>query len=560
MRILLVVLVCGVAHGNASAQFDHPGKVVAAGEHALVANRGSGEITVVGRSGQIAVSTDVGSNVTAIYAASAGTETDFLITEEAALLHMRLGENDLAIVDRLALRQPGQIAVDHESNVAVVTSKWNASAHVVRLQPRLVLAKSVNFSFSPGHVVPIGNARFLIADAFGGKMAVLDAAAGKIIGHSKLRGHNICGLLRNGDEVLIAHQILSQTARTELADVHWGALMQNVISRVSIKSLLSGKPKTSTIALGDVEAGAADPAEMVRLSDGRIAIALSGVDEVLISSLPDKRGRFRFAKGERIKVGKRPTSMAVLRNGTVVVTNELGDSVSIIDVQERTAREVPASRARKLTAIERGEQAFFSARLSHDNWLSCHSCHTSGHSPGLLADTLGDSAFGNPKLIPSLLGVGRTAPFGWSGNFDRLPAQIEKSIRTTMHGTPDEQTTADIATYLQALKPLKRSSINEPPPPISQGGRVFDKHGCSRCHAPSNGFTSPDTYDVGFQDETGQSKFNPPSLRGIRHRTRFFHDGRAKTLRQALDLHTRALEKRISGADLKAVERFLRGL
>ena len=38
--------------------------------------------------------------------------------------------------------------------------------------------------------------------------------------------------------------------------------------------------------------------------------------------------------------------------------------------------------------------------------MSCHSCHTDGHTSGRLADTLGDDTFGTPKRVLSLLGLG----------------------------------------------------------------------------------------------------------------------------------------------------------
>ena len=49
-------------------------------------------------------------------------------------------------------------------------------------------------------------------------------------------------------------------------------------------------------------------------------------------------------------------------------------------------------------AVARGERLFHDARLSHDGWMSCHSCHVDGHTNGLVADTLGDGSYGAPNL------------------------------------------------------------------------------------------------------------------------------------------------------------------
>ena len=101
-----------------------------------------------------------------------------------------------------------------------------------------------------------------------------------------------------------------------------------------------------------------------------------------------------------------------------------------------------------------GELLFHSARLSHDGWMSCHSCHTDGHTNGLLNDNLGDNSFDAPKRVLSLLGVADTAPWGWNGGMHDLAEQVRKSVRTTMRGPElsDEQTAALVA-YLRTLAP-----------------------------------------------------------------------------------------------------------
>jgi cytochrome c peroxidase len=84
------------------------------------------------------------------------------------------------------------------------------------------------------------------------------------------------------------------------------------------------------------------------------------------------------------------------------------------------------------------------------------------------------------------------------------------------------------------------------PPPLSEareephnhdalrGKLLFTKLGCNECHrAPL--LTSPDEYDVGLEDESGQRKFNPPTLHGVSQRDHFFHDGSAGSLVEVLD-------------------------
>src|SRR5207302_3757394 len=133
------------------------------------------------------------------------------------------------------------------------------------------------------------------------------------------------------------------------------------------------------------------------------------------------------------------------------VANHFSDSVSIVELGDgKLVKEIPLGPTPELQSAERGERLFFDARLAHDGWLSCHSCHSDGHSNGLLNDNLGDGSFGAPKRVLSLLGSGDTGPWAWNGGIGSLKEQIAKSIRTTMHGRkpPDEQVRA-LAAYLR---------------------------------------------------------------------------------------------------------------
>ena len=107
--------------------------------------------------------------------------------------------------------------------------------------------------------------------------------------------------------------------------------------------------------------------------------------------------------------------------------------------------------------------------------MSCQSCHTDGHTNGLLSDTLGDGSFGAAKKIPSLLGVGATAPWTWTGSITRLEDQVRKSIQTTMHGretaSNDDHVRA-LTAYLRSLPPLSPALTDAPgsaDPSVSRG-------------------------------------------------------------------------------------------
>ena len=201
--------------------------------------------------------------------------------------------------------------------------------------------------------------------------------------------------------------------------------------------------------LGDVGYAAGDPADVAFDVRGNLFVALAGVDEVAITASPDQGPR-------RIVVGRRPTAVVPSPDGLwVYVADSLDDTISVVEIATGLRPATISLGPRpEPTAADRGERLFSSARLSHDGWMSCHSCHTDGHTNNLLSDTLGDGSYGAPKRVPSLLGVAATGPWTWTGSIARLEDQVRKSIVTTMHGAkPTDEQVADLTAYLSSLTP-----------------------------------------------------------------------------------------------------------
>ena len=380
-----------------------------------------------------------------------------------------------------------------------------------------------------------GSDKLLVTDAFGGQIVIFDAALGKVGPLRALPAHNIRGLAvsPSGDRLLATHQVLHGYAETTRDNVHWGNVITNNLRLLPLRDVEDGADwlrQSQLHQLGDVGHGGADPAGVAVAKGGTVIVTLAGAGQVALG--PDRLGQW-----VRVKVGQRPAAVVVDPAGErAYVANMFSDSVSVVDVATRTVKaEVSLGPQPQLSAAERGERLFHDARLAHDGWMSCHSCHTDGHTNGLLSDTLGDGTFGAPKRILSLLGIKNTAPYAWDGSIADLESQVRKSVLTTMDGPkPSEEQVLDLAAYLVSLPP---------PPPVAalheeaarRGRQVFEKQGCAGCHPPP-AYTSSKTYDVGLADETGRRHFNPPSLRGVAHGRSFFHDGRARTL----EAHTQA--------------------
>ena len=310
--------------------------------------------------------------------------------------------------------------------------------------------------------------------------------------------------------------------------------------------------------LGDVGYAAGDPAALAFDDRGNLIVALAGVDEVAITPIPEQAPR-------RTVVGRQPTAVAPSPDGSFVyVADTLDDTVSIVEIKSGLrAATISLGPQPEPTPADRGERLFSSAKLSHDGWMSCHSCHTDGHTNNLTSDTLGDGSFGAPKRVPSLLGVGTTGPWTWTRSISRLDDQVRKSIETTMRGSkPPDAQVADLTAYLISLAPPSPSmtgAFQDDSPAVVRGREVFQARKCAACHVPPD-YTSPERYDVGLADELGVHEFNPPSLRAVSRRDALLHDGRARSLEQVFHKERHPSGLTLTPAEIADLVAFLKTL
>lgn len=421
--------------------------------------------------------------------------------------------------------------------------------------------RTVKLDFAP-HCIALtpDEKTVLVADAFRGRISALDAESGAIVRTFEFPGTNIRGLAvaPNGEHYYFSHQILSEKSMITREAIFWGALITNNLRRVPMTAMLDAEQnplgQSQLHYLGDAHAGAGDPGAIAVTPDGTLVVCLAGVGQVAI----DRDWPFSFY---RVQVGKRPSTLAVSPDGkTVYAANTFDDSITAIHVAKRTALGTwTLGEPAKLTAAQRGEVLFHDARLSHDGWFSCHSCHTEGHTNGVNADTFGDASYGAPKNTPTLFGVAHTGPWGWTGRFDRLADQVHNSITKTMlGGEPSEGQLSDLAAFLETLEPPK---LAEPKNPLAAKGReIFRREGCTKCHSGGT-FTTDGAFDVGLDDGlAGNTHFNPPSLRLVGETAPYFHDGRAQSLREVFSDYQHQLSGPLPESDLAALLAFLESL
>ena len=402
--------------------------------------------------------------------------------------------------------------------------------------------------------------KLVAIDAFDGRIAVVDPLAGAVESVRAIPAHNIRGAARtlDGRSLVVAHQTLNKLARSSFEDVHWGSLLNNHLRVLSLAAVLDPRADilrgSRLLDLGRTGRAAGDPGAIGFDRRGGVAVALGGVQEVAL--LADASS----SAARRVPVGQGPSAVLVSGDGTLVyVADGLDDSITVVDVASASRlRTIPLGPRRDLDPAGRGERLFLDARISHDGWMSCASCHADGQGVGLAVDTLSDGGFGAPKRVTSLLGVGSTPPWTWLGTVDRLEDQVRKSVETTMRGRPPTpEQVDDLTAYLRSLPPPRPTAmVGEA---VERGRRAFEARRCAECHAPP-AYTAEGTFDVGLVDEVGHRKFNPPSLRGVAARAPYLHDGRASSLPDVFLKHGHPRGSSWTDGEAEDLSAFLRTL
>lgn len=427
---------------------------------------------------------------------------------------------------------------------------------------------TLDLPFPPRELLVLpGMDRLVVADAFGGRLAVVYTPRMKLLLTHDIPAHNIRGLRLTADRqrLVMIHQMLNEKAQSIQSDVHWGLLMSNDLRWISLDKVLykNTDPKPDEMALyrgghmhplGEPGRGGGDPTALDIAPDGTLIVALGGTGDILYGKEDDfsmKRlrssgpGSYEYSGDEyygrkRTPPQRRPMDIKFSLDGRRAYTADMfSDSVTVIDIAEDKLHLIYLGRQPKeLTEVERGEMLFYNARLSHDGWMSCHSCHPDGHTNGQLNDNQSDGHFGSSKRVLSLLGVRDTAPYAWSGGVDTLKDQTRNSLVKTMQGReePDERDVDAITAFMMSLAappPVDDLRGRKPDAAaVERGKQVFAAHDCARCHAGGS-FTARGAFDVGLVDEVGGRKFNPPSLRGVAQRgPHYFHDNRAGSLEE----------------------------
>lgn len=470
-------------------------------------------------------------------------------------------------------RGPTRLVALPEGQLATA-SLWDNRVRILDPDNGSTLAEHP-LPFSPGELLPLPGDRLLVSDAYNGKVAVLNPIQQGSERFWALEGVNIRGLRlseRTG-EVLFTEMIASNSGPLTRTNIDWGLALSAKLSafRLALLDEPGDRLDTRRLTLDGSGHGAADPIALETSSDEScIYVASRGAHQVLLVDRtlggPTSANHQPLGDSMRLKsqeVGRNPAAMRIDPSGRFLVTADaMSDTLTVLstDSFERVTQVELSPADVSRSAEIRGEALFLDGRAAMDRWMSCDSCHPGGHTNNRSFDTLGDGSYGQPKSTPSLLGVADTAPYAWTGRFRTLEAQIDQSLRTSLHGpVPTADQIADLATYLRSLPPAP--PLRDPEEPkVLQGAQVFRERRCDTCHVPPT-YTSRPLRDPWPELESDGSLFSPPSLRGVARTAPYFHDGRAPTLEAALEIHhPRTTDSPWQPGEIEALVAFLESL
>jgi cytochrome c peroxidase len=231
---------------------------------------------------------------------------------------------------------------------------------------------------------------------------------------------------------------------------------------------------------------------------------------------------------------------------------------------------VPAALDPRRVAL--GDQLFHDPRLSHDNTLSCGSCHdTSTNGASANARDRGANGSLLPFNTPTVFNAALNFRLTWEGNVRTLEREAEGGLRNpAIMGSSAEEAVAkisadpamaqrfrdaygrapDAAALLDAIATYERSLLTPGgrfdrwlagetsaiSPEELSGYQLFKSLGCISCHQGVNvGGNLFERHGVFRALGTPEPELvRVPSLRNVAATAPYFHDGSAETLNEAV--------------------------
>jgi len=183
--------------------------------------------------------------------------------------------------------------------------------------------------------------------------------------------------------------------------------------------------------------------------------------------------------------------------------------------------------------VQEGRRLFFSsndsAMAAAGAGVSCATCHFDGRNDGITW-TFDHGV----RQTPSLAGkVSATAPITWTNSVSTVEEEVRITSQGRMggHGLTALQA-LDVGAFIDFTRrvDVRESSFDDAA--LARGKAIFERAdtACASCHAGER-LTDNNSYDM-----VGERGVNTPGLLGVKATAPYFHDGRAHTLADVVEL------------------------
>jgi YVTN family beta-propeller protein len=293
-RLMLFLTVFSVASvlpaDELTIQHRRPIAAVAMDDHHIyVANRRSGTISEIDVSmNQVVREFRIGQRLTDLKRISAD-RLACIDEGQHELILLRRSANGLDIESRTPVSPyPVSLQVDLEQNRISVASLWARSLTIFDIantvRPPTTIA-TIRLSFAPGqHLLLPKYDKAVVADAFGGKLAVVDLKSFQVESVRELPAHNIRHLTyqsaaagdngtRKPERIVLAHQFGNHLSRPTQDDIHWGMFLNNGLRTLQLNVVLD--PRARLLSKSRFEALGGDLEERIQ-SEEYLALVRRG--------------------------------------------------------------------------------------------------------------------------------------------------------------------------------------------------------------------------------------------------------------------------------------------
>jgi YVTN family beta-propeller protein len=523
------------------------------GRFALTANSTADTVSLVDlEAGRVVAETAVGQRPFAVALTPDGKHalvTNFR-SDSATLLAVTPAS--LRVVETIPVGdEPRGVALSPDGKTAFVALSGEHAVAVVDITRKKAIAR-IPVGTEPWHLALTPDGKTLaVGNARSQNMSLVSVAERKLVRNVRLLGRNVRHVAVSSDGAWAYTPTISEQGRPTTKDnIDNGWVIANRLARVPLKE--EGAREAMALdprgkAVGDVDGVALHP------QSEWIAITAGGTGELLLLRHPlpfiayggptdhmDPALLFDLTRFRRVPLGGRPLGVGFMPDGKrLVIANYLSNSLQVVDAERAAlAKTIPLGGPTEPSLARRGEAIFLDATRSFNQWFSCNTCHTEGHTNGGNFDTFNDGSYYTSKKTLSLRGLTERGPWTWHGWRTDLRELIKDSFTKSMQGPePSEADLDALVAYFKTLE-VPPSPYRNPDGSLTAAARrgeaLFEAKGCATCHAPPL-YTHPNAFDVGLEEPQDPYKgFKPPSLLNVYSRAPYLHDGSALTLETLL--------------------------